>query len=678
MRNMTVKKIFISIFIVIVVLLIGQGAYNYYLLSKIQDEADVVVNKYFKSVYLLAQVRGAQRAIAYSERALAIPEITLDPEREQYNKNNILKAINLISKNLEEVKKIDLSDEEKNLISEFEKEYEKYAENAKNIANADLAIVPREQIVQMIVNGREPFQKSQKTIEDLINLNKKNADGASNNIQKDTKGSARTILIVSLIIFVVVFVSLYLIYKYIIERVNDIKEKAEKINNGDLNIDLYYSKNDEFLEIYKAFGRIKDTVNIILSESEKVTNAHRSGLMSSRIDESNFHGGFKLIPKAFNSIVEMYANIIKNVSNITDKISRGNFDVVIEKYSNEQAVISESLERLRQVVEKLTHSLNEISVKVQNGHIGERINAGEFEGEYKKLAENINNLLVLLTEPLYEISKAIDVVATSANQISSSTEEMSAGVQDTYRQIHEITAATREMSNTVTDNARNTTLVAQKTDEAEKLSLKSQKVMQESVEGMIAIVNVVEEAAKKIELLGKSSEEIGEIIQVIDEIADQTNLLALNAAIEAARAGEQGRGFAVVADEVRKLAERTGKATKEIAEKIKGIQENTKVAVETMKNGTIQAQQGKDKIEIAGNEFNIIVKNNKEIADLISQVAAASEEQSATSDEITMKIQNITSIVEETTNGIGQITQAAVDLSRLTNNLQQKISRFKL
>ena len=97
-----------------------------------------------------------------------------------------------------------------------------------------------------------------------------------------------------------------------------------------------------------------------------------------------------------------------------------------------------------------------------------------------------------------------------------------------------------------------------------------------------------------------------------------------------------------------------------------------------MKNGTIQAQQGKDKIEIAGNEFNIIVKNNKEIADLISQVAAASEEQSATSDEITMKIQNITSIVEETTNGIGQITQAAVDLSRLTNNLQQKISRFKL
>jgi methyl-accepting chemotaxis protein len=234
------------------------------------------------------------------------------------------------------------------------------------------------------------------------------------------------------------------------------------------------------------------------------------------------------------------------------------------------------------------------------------------------------------------------------------------------------------MTNTVTDNARNITLVAQKTDEAEKLSLKSQKVMQEAVEGMIAIVSVVEEAAKKIELLGKSSEEIGEIIQVIDEIADQTNLLALNAAIEAARAGEQGRGFAVVADEVRKLAERTGKATKEIAEKIKGIQENTKVAVETMKNGTIQAQQGKDKIEIAGNEFNIIVKNNKEIADLISQVAAASEEQSATSDEITMKIQNITSIVEETTNGIGQITQAAVDLSRLTNNLQQKISRFKL
>ena len=162
--------------------------------------------------------------------------------------------------------------------------------------------------------------------------------------------------------------------------------------------------------------------------------------------------------------------------------------------------------------------------------------------------------------------------------------------------------------------------------------------------GMNKIAEVVTEAASTVQELGNSSEKIGEIVQVIDDIADQTNLLALNAAIEAARAGEQGRGFAVVADEVRKLAERTTKATKEIASMIKQIQKETIGAVQSMEKGTVEVSKGKELVEKAGVSLNQIISSSQEVVDNVSQVAAASEEQSATSEQISKNIEAISSV----------------------------------
>ncbi|HOJ36940.1 MAG TPA: methyl-accepting chemotaxis protein [Ignavibacteriales bacterium] len=161
-------------------------------------------------------------------------------------------------------------------------------------------------------------------------------------------------------------------------------------------------------------------------------------------------------------------------------------------------------------------------------------------------------------------------------------------------------------------------------------------------------------------------------------MADQTNLLALNAAIEAARAGEQGRGFAVVADEVRKLAERTGKATKEIAEMIREIQIDTKEAVHAMDKGIKEVDAGKELVNKAGEELQKIIQETNVVADLITQVAAANEEQSATSDEITKNLETIDKVMAETSSGIHQIAMATEDLNRLTSTLRDLIRQFKL
>jgi methyl-accepting chemotaxis protein len=186
------------------------------------------------------------------------------------------------------------------------------------------------------------------------------------------------------------------------------------------------------------------------------------------------------------------------------------------------------------------------------------------------------------------------------------------------------------------------------------------------------------EAASIVEQLGTNSNQIGEIIQVIDDIADQTNLLALNAAIEAARAGEQGRGFAVVADEVRKLAERTTKATKEIAEMIKQIQSNTKLAVSAINQGAVEVEKGKELAQKAGDSLNQIIVEVDKSSMLINQLAVASEQQSDSSEQISQSIERISSVINESSVGIQEIARSSEDLNKLTLNLQDLISRFKI
>ena len=195
---------------------------------------------------------------------------------------------------------------------------------------------------------------------------------------------------------------------------------------------------------------------------------------------------------------------------------------------------------------------------------------------------------------------------------------------------------------------------------------------------MNAIAEVVSSAAESVKDLGTKSDQIGEIIQVINEIADQTNLLALNAAIEAARAGEQGRGFAVVADEVRKLAEKTTHATKEISERINQIQSVSQNTVDSIEMGNEKVTFGKDLVTQAGNSIQDIITSFNEVVQVVNSVAETSKEQSAAAEEIIANIQGITTVTNEAAIGVQQIATASEDLSRLTNELQNIISGFKI
>jgi len=296
---------------------------------------------------------------------------------------------------------------------------------------------------------------------------------------------------------------------------------------------------------------------------------------------------------------------------------------------------------------------------------------GQLAASFKKMVEN-------LRQTIGQVSEASSAVASASSEISSSTEEMAAGAQQQTSQAGEVASAVEEMTKTIVENSKNASNTAETAKAAKEAAGLGGRVVQETIVGMQRIAEVVNKSAETVKALGKSSDQIGEIITVIDDIANQTNLLALNAAIEAARAGEQGRGFAVVADEVRKLAERTTKATKEIAGMIKQIQVDTKGAVSSMEEGTQKVEEGIKLADKAGASLGEIVEISQKVTDMIAQIAAASEQQSSASEQISKNVEGISSVTSQTASGTQQIARAAEDLNRLTENLQQVVEKFKL
>jgi methyl-accepting chemotaxis protein len=298
--------------------------------------------------------------------------------------------------------------------------------------------------------------------------------------------------------------------------------------------------------------------------------------------------------------------------------------------------------------------------------------------ELGTLSRSVNDMTENLAEVISEVQASSNEVAGAATQIASGAEEMAAGMEEQRRQTSQVSAAVEQMSASVTEVAEKATGAAKRSDEGGEQAVKGGQIVQETIGGMNAISEQVNESVRSVGELGRRSEQIGEIIEVINDIADQTNLLALNAAIEAARAGEHGRGFAVVADEVRKLAERTTKATEEVADSIRAIQEETAQAVERMEAGKTRVDEGVQLAQNAGSALEQIVAGAREIAPMIQGIAAAAEQQSSAANEISGNVERINAVTNESADGVNQVAQAAGTLSQKAETLQGLVRRFEI
>jgi len=296
---------------------------------------------------------------------------------------------------------------------------------------------------------------------------------------------------------------------------------------------------------------------------------------------------------------------------------------------------------------------------------------GQLVASMKAMTENLHHII-------NQVSTTSNQVAAAGSQLHTTAEQIAAGAEEVAAQAGTVATAGEEMSATSHDIAHNCLMAAEGANRASRTAQDGATVVEKTIAVMGQIAIKVQESAKTVEELGARSDQIGTIIGTIEDIADQTNLLALNAAIEAARAGEQGRGFAVVADEVRALAERTTRATREIGEMIKAIQNETKGAVAAMDQGVKQVEAGTAEAARSGESLRNILQQINEVAMQVNQIATAAEEQTATTSEISGNMSMITEVVQQTAQGAHESATAAGQLSGNAEELQRLVRQFKL
>jgi len=445
----------------------------------------------------------------------------------------------------------------------------------------------------------------------------------------------------------------------------------------------------------------------IVNVADKIA---REGDLSQR-SVTRYNDEVGLMSESFNQLVES----LNEMAQVAEEVSRGNLTVEVEPKSAQDGLgnaFKKMISSLRETVSSVAVNaaeLNQSASELSDASIQARTATDQITASMQQMAASS-----------MEQSSIVSSTSNSVDQMASAIEGVARGAQEQSMSVSKATEITDQISEAIRQVAQNANAVSTDSASAAAAAKKGSQTVEVTLSGMQTIKTKVGVASAKIEEMGKRSQEIGAIVETIEDIASQTNLLALNAAIEAARAGEQGKGFAVVADEVRKLAERSSLATKEIGSLIKGIQNTVADAVQAMEESSSEVNQGVENANQAGKALVDILAAtdavNKQAAlaseattrmevasqelvtavDAVSQIVeqntAATEEMAATSNEVAQSIEHISASTqqnnaevegvsgstEEMSAQIAEVTDAAVSLSNMAKALDQIVAQFKL
>ncbi len=360
------------------------------------------------------------------------------------------------------------------------------------------------------------------------------------------------------------------------------------------------------------------------------------------------------------------------LASAADAIAVGDIDQKTEHVSKDEiGQLYDSFRRLTQYIRELASAAERVARNDLTVEIVPKSPKDILSSAFKTMVFNLRGIL-------FQLREQSQTMVAAATEITAAAEQMSKGAREQANRITDVSSAMEEISATVLESASNASSASDVSKDASSTATNGGQLVTQTIQEMEKIEREVRQSAETIGKLAKSSEQIGHIVGVINDIADQTNLLALNAAIEAARAGEAGRGFAVVADEVRKLADRTAKATSEIAQMVKGIQEETGLAVRSMNSGIDQVHKGRELADKAGSSLNEILTTTQRVASIIHQIALATEQQSTATEEVSKSVEHISVVTRETATGAEESARTAEQLNHQAEALERMVSQFKV
>ena len=325
------------------------------------------------------------------------------------------------------------------------------------------------------------------------------------------------------------------------------------------------------------------------------------------------------------------------------------------------------VEKVRDAVKQVERD-NDLKLRVDYRSSDE---VGEMVVAFNAMMGKLQTSFVDIRGRVKEVNDAVDNFSTAAQQVAASSASQSSSTSAMAASVEEMTVSI----NTVSSSAGDAQAMAQ---HAGEISTEGSEIIEHTALEMSTIAEIVAQASHVIQTLGEDSQQISSVVQVIKEVADQTNLLALNAAIEAARAGEQGRGFAVVADEVRKLAERTAQSTGDISTMIGKMQVSSKEAVEEMRRVVTQVESGQTLAQEAGERIHAILEESKQVSNAVTEISNALKEQSQASSDIAKHVESIAQMTDENNAAAEEAASGATRLSQLANEVGSILAQFKV
>ncbi|KNY26493.1 methyl-accepting chemotaxis protein [Pseudobacteroides cellulosolvens] len=516
----------------------------------------------------------------------------------------------------------------------------------------------------------------------------------SQNIEKTKDSIVAPVTIICIVVLFVLLAFLYLfLMKRIVRPISDLTEIAELISHDNLSKDVkVIESNDEIGNLSKSFIKMHsnlknmalavteiaegniiennrlsgfsstegdlskaifkqaNSIKHVISDIDSLVQGAIDGRLNVRIDTSNHNGDFKKIAVGINNTLNAAIEPIKEASVVLMEMSKGNLDVEIKgDYKGDHAEIKNALNNTIKSLKNYIHDITTVLNEMSNGNLDMEISS-DYEGSFIKIKESINKIIKSMNTLLLSINNASEQVLVGSRQVANSSQLLAQGSTEQASAIEEVTSAINEIAEQTKKNALS----------AGMANDKSLMVKEYASQGNIRMIEML----KAMEDINQSSNSISKIVKVIEEIAFQTNILSLNAAVEAARAGVYGKGFAVVAEEVRNLAARSSNAAKETTDMIES-------SINKIKNGSNIA------IETAG-ALDKIVESVSDAVNLVGNIATSSNEQATSISQINQSIIQVSQVIQTNSATAQEQAASSEELSSQAESMRDMISKLKL